>query len=101
MSKKLCKKLNKLLPVKSPDDVNKINAWIYKEYLEYHKKHDEYPKWDLYFDRELFINCGCDNDKVRSFSLHSGETMFYPSDDPDEHPGIVVRYKDTNRNSNR
>jgi hypothetical protein len=87
----LCRELNKMIPIKGNEDKDKINATIY----EVIKK---VPDFGLYWDRELYINCGCNDDKVRQYTLHSGKVHFEPSEDPIEHPGITIRYNDYTTN---
>lgn len=85
LMKPLCEKLNALIPIKSEKDRDKINALI-------DGIRSEVPDFCINWDRELFINCNGDDEKMRSYVLHSGIVHFEPSDDPTEHPGVVVRY---------
>ena len=85
--KPLCRKLNAIIPVKCEEDKDKLNALIYDMYSQVRYS-------NLYFDRELYIGCGLDDKKMKEFTLHSGRVHFEPSDDPIEHPGVVVRYKE-------
>jgi hypothetical protein len=85
--KPLCKQLNALIPIKSTEDNDKINALIYEV-------SQQVSYFNLYWDRELYINCGCDDKKVRHYTLHSGKVHFEPSEDPTEHPGVTVRYNE-------
>ena len=85
--KPLCKQLNALIPIKGTEDKDKINALIYEV-------SQKVPDFNLYWQRELYINCGCDDKKVRHYTLHSGKVHFEPSDDPTEHLGVAVRYND-------
>lgn len=85
----LCKQLNALIPIKGTEDKDKINALIYEV-------SQKVPDFNLYWNRELYINCGCDDKKVRLFTLHSGKVHFESSDDPTEHPGITMK---TNKKS--
>ena len=82
-----CKKLNKILenrPESKNEFVSKINEIIYKEVFEYNG--------GLYWNRELFIDCGADDELCRKM-IHTNKVMFVPSDDPIEHPGIMLTYK--------
>jgi adenine specific DNA methylase Mod len=85
--KPLCKQLNDLIPIKGKEDKDKINALIYEV-------SQKVPDFNLYWDRELWIDCGCDGKKVRHYTLYSGKVHFELSDDPTEHPGVAVRYND-------
>lgn len=83
--KPLCEQLNSLIPIKGKEDRDKINALIAD-------MQSKVPGFSLSWDRELYIDCGCDDEKVRLCTLHSGNVHFEPSGDPTEHPGVVVRY---------
>ncbi len=85
--KPLCRKLNAIIPIKCEEDKDKLNALIYDMY-------SQVEGFNLYFNRELYIDCGLDDKKMKEFTLHSGRVHFEPSDDPMEHPGITVRYND-------
>jgi hypothetical protein len=50
----------------------------------------------LYWGRELFI--GCDgSDELCQKMIHTDKVMFVPSDDPIEHPGITMTYKNLSK----
>lgn len=81
-----CSKLNKILenrPEKQDEFITKINEIIDKEVFE--------CNGDLYWNRELFINCG--SDELCRKMIHTNKVMFVPSDDPVEHRGITLTYK--------
>ncbi len=85
--KNLCKQMNALIPIKEIEDVNKLNDLI-------NEARSEVPGFNLYWDRELFIDCNGDDDRIRGVTLHSGKVQFEPNEDPVEHPGVVIRYID-------
>lgn len=85
----LCKQLNALIPIKSEADRDKLNALI----ADMHKSTTDYPHYALYWDREVFIKSGCNEDKIRKAVLHGDFLQFEPNEDFDEHPGVVVRFK--------
>jgi len=87
--KKLCKQLNALIPIKDDGDKDKLNALLYEMFTN---TTDE-PRYDMYWDREIYINHGFDFKKMKEFALHSGKVQFEPNEDPTEHPGVVIRYK--------
>lgn len=87
--KALCKQLNALIPIKTSEDKDKLNDLIAKMY----ETTMDYPHYAMYWDRELFIDCNGDDKRVRKMVLHSGKVQFEPNEDPTEHPGVVVRYK--------
>lgn len=85
LMKPLCDQLNALIPIKRKEDKDRINALIADV-------QSKIPDFNLSWDRELYIDCGFDDEKVRLCSLYSGNVHFEPSGDPTEHPGVVVRY---------
>ena len=83
--KKLCKQLNALIPIKSEEDRDKLNALIADM---------RSTGYDLYWDREVFIKSGCNEEKIREAVLHGNFLKFEPNEDYEEHPGVVVRFQD-------
>jgi hypothetical protein len=85
--KRTCNKLNKILenrPESRSEFIDTINEIIYNEVFNY--------KGGLYWNRELFIDCGTDVELCRKM-IHTNKVMFIPTDDPIEHPGITLTYK--------
>lgn len=85
--KRTCSKLNKILenrPESQSEFINTINEIIYKEVFN--------CKGGLYWNRELFIDCGTDAELCRKM-IYTNKVMFVPTDDPIEHPGITLTYK--------
>lgn len=82
---KTCDKINKLLDEKKEGFIDEVNKIMEKEVFQKGGEH--------YFDRELFIKCGCDDEKVRQLVRESNAVMFVPTEDPEEHPGIVLALK--------
>ena len=81
-----CSKLNKILenrPEKQDEFITKINEIIDNEVFR--------CNGELYWNRELFIDCG--TDELCRKMIHTNKVMFVPSDDPVEHPGITLTYK--------
>lgn len=85
--KKVCKKLNKLIPCHSQEDVDLLNKTFYEEFLK------DNPDATFYWNREIYINCNFDDKKMKEELKYSGKVEFVPSDDPFEHNGIVATYK--------
>lgn len=85
--KLLCEKLNAHLPCKSQQDVDALNNLI-------NEMRNANPDSGLYFDREIFIDANFNNELMRKITMYSGKVQFEPSNDPTEHPGVVVRYKE-------
>ena len=86
----ICAQLNSLIPIKSEEDRGKLNALI----ADMCNSHPEYPHYALYWDREVFIKSGCNEDNIREAVLHGNFLKFEPNDDFEEHPGVVVRFQD-------
>lgn len=85
--KRTCSKLNKILEDRPEDQhefIDTINEIIYKEVFQCGGR--------LYWNRELFIDCGADCELCRKM-IHTNKVMFIPSDDLFEHPGITLTYK--------
>lgn len=87
--KKLCNQLNALLPIKEIGDKDRLNALLY----EMQTSMTDSPRYEMYWDREIYIDFGFDFEKMKAFALHSGKVQFEPNEDATEHPGVVIRYK--------
>lgn len=85
MMQPLCDSLNALIPIKSDEDKDKMNALIADVQAKI-------PHFNLYWDREFYLDCNADGEELRKRTLHSGIVHFEPSDDPEEYPGIKVKY---------
>lgn len=81
---KICEQLNKLIDEKKDGFIDEVNAIIAK-------LHEN--GGDMYWDREIFIDCNGDDETMRDLVRKSNKVHFYPSDDYEEHKGVVVRYK--------
>ena len=84
-----CNKLNNILdnrPENRDEFIKAINEIIFNEVYQKHGS--------LYWDRKLFINCNCDDELCRK-EIDSQYVMFRATEDPEEHPGITLTYKDT------
>ena len=84
--KELCDKLNAHLPCKSQADVDELTRLL-RENI------DSDPDLHIYWSRGIYIDAGLDKDKCTLIMIHSDNIVFVPSEDPVEHPGVVVRYK--------
>ena len=82
----LCAKLNAHLPCKTQKDIDGLTMML-KENI------DEVPERHIYWSREIFIDAGFKDEQCMNILIHSDNVIFVPSEDPTEHPGIVVRYK--------
>lgn len=90
VGKRICNKLNKLIPCKTQEDIDNLTSML--EDIFAHDDNDLYYN-ELYWDRELYIDCGCNIDNCNKMLIYSDNLMFEPSEDPKYHPGIRVTYK--------
>lgn len=84
--KRLCEELNKHLPCKSQKDVDALTKLLQENI-------DAYPERCIYWSREIYIDAGLNEDQCMNILIYSDNVLFVPSEDPIEHPGIVVRYR--------
>jgi len=82
--KKACKILNEAILKKEPGFLDIVNLTMNQIYQE---------GGELYWDRDIFIDCNGADERMRDLVRKSDKVFFEPSDDPGEHPGVVVRYK--------
>ena len=81
--KKYCDELNKIIKDNGDDRVDRLNDVMYKVFQD---------GGDLYWNRDVFISCNGDNEKMKKLVTTTDKVHFEPSDDPTEHPGVVVHY---------
>lgn len=84
---KVCNKLNNILenrPENREEFIAMINDIIFKQVFD--------KGGELYWSRELFIDCNCDSEKCRKM-INRNDVMFRDTKDPIEHPGIALCYK--------
>ena len=88
MNGKVCEKLNALIPCKTQEGKDALNAALNELVFD--------AGGDLYWHRDVFLacDCGCDDKKMRSLVTDTELVEFVPSDDPEEHLGVVVRFKE-------
>lgn len=87
VGKRICNKLNKLIPCKTQEDIDNLKS-ILEDIFE-HDDNDLYYN-QIYWDRELYIDCGCNFDNCKKMLIYSDKLMFEPSEDPKYHPGIDI-----------
>ena len=85
MLDEICKELNSHLPVMSDEDITFLNEIINEAY-------DTIPGFNIYWDRQIYIDCGFDDEKMHDIVTQTDKVHFEPSDDVEEHNGVVVRY---------
>lgn len=83
-----CKEMNKIFDRRNENFIDELNAVMDKVFA---------LGGDLYWDRELYIDCNCNNEEAQKLVRTSENIMFKPNDDPTEHLGIVVCYKNKKR----
>ncbi len=83
-TKRICNQLNKLIFEKKEGFIDKVNKIIYEIYQK---------GGAMYWNREVWINNNCDDERCRDLVRKTDKVMFVPSDDEEEHPGVVVTYK--------
>lgn len=84
----LCEKLNAHIPCKTQKDVDTLTSLL--EDMTY------FPstvKPQIYWDREVWIDSGFDDDVCMNMLIKTDKLYFEPSDDMTEHPGVSVKYK--------
>lgn len=84
--KRLCNKLNKIISEKKDGFIDELNKLMYEQVFQ--------KGWQLYWDREIFIDCNGNEKTMKDLVRKSDLVKFEPSDDPTEHPGVVIRYKE-------
>ena len=85
--KRMCRRLNDLIPCEDQKEIDEMS-----KLLEDVFDHNREPyKFQMYWDREVFIRCGS-TEKAENALIFSGKLHFEPSDDPWEHPGITVHF---------
>ena len=84
----ICKNLNKLIDEKKDGFIDEVNAIIAKVYED---------GGAMYWDREIFIDFNGDDEKMKDLVRKSNKVHFFQSDDPTEHKGVVVGYKNPKR----
>lgn len=82
--KKACKILNEAILKKEPGFMDIVNLTMNQIYQE---------GGELYWDRDIFIDCNGEDERMRDLVRKSDNVFFEPHNDPGEHPGVVVRYK--------
>ena len=83
-----CARLNALIPCGSQADVDEMNAILAALFSL-----DTSPKSQMYWDRDVWIDSGFNDDTCVNALVYTDKLCFVPSDDMDEHPGVIVRYR--------
>ena len=84
-AKKICKVLNKAITEKKEGFEEVVKTTVNQMFQD---------GGDLYYNRELFIDYNGDYNKMKELVFSSNFVEFTPTKDPQEHPGITLRYKE-------
>ena len=84
----LCDKLNSCIPCKSQEDVDKMTGLL-QDMVNFPSQ----PTSQIYWDREVWIDSGFNDEVCMNMLIKTDKLYFEPSDDITEHPGVWVRYK--------
>lgn len=82
---KYCDELNEIIKNNQEDMVAKLNDVMYKVFQD---------GGNLYWHRDVFIDCNGNDDRMKKLVTTTDKVHFEPSDDPTEHPGVVVHYNE-------
>lgn len=86
--RRICNRINNLIPCTDDGEIMKI--------IHEMQCHNPEPfEFNIYWNRELYINCNFDSDRAWSLFIHTSLTEAVVSNDLKEHPGIVIRLKGT------
>ena len=89
-TKRYCRELNRLLPCKTQDEVDECARLLDEYFSKFEGAH-------LFWDTELWIDCGRDATVARQKLMYSNQCKFYPSENSILHPGLFVKYKPLNK----
>jgi len=78
-TQEICDKLNQLIEEKPEGFKDEMNKLV--------------ERVDMYFDREVYIECNGDYEKIREAVTKTDRFMFRPTEDPEEHPGITICFR--------
>lgn len=78
-----CNTMNHIIKENKEDRVGSLNEVMCKVFQD---------GGNLYRDRDVFIACNGDDEKMRGLARTSSDVRFGPSDDPQEHLGVVSHY---------
>ena len=79
-----CDRLNTLITKKKDGFIDEVNEIVNEIYQ---------LGGEMYWDRQIYIDSDFDDETMHDLVVSSDKVNFVPSDDMEEHPGIVVRYK--------
>ena len=83
--KSYCNEMNKIISENKGNRIDLLNEVMAKVYAE---------GGELLWNRDVFISCNGNDKTMRDLVRYSDKVHFEPSDDPVEHPGVVVYYNE-------
>lgn len=81
----ICKKLNNLITEKKEGFVDEVKS-IIADLANDGKK--------LYWNNKVFFDCKCNLRKLKELVRDTDLVQFEPSDDQENYPGVVIKYKE-------
>ena len=84
----LCEKLNTLIPCKNQKDIDEMTNLL-QDMVDFPSQ----VKPQIYWDREVWIDSGFNDEVCMNMLIKTDKLYFEPSDDITEHPGVWVKYK--------
>ena len=76
-----CNEMNKIISENKGNRIDLLNEVMEKVFAE---------GGELLWNRDVFISCNGNDKTMRDLVRYSDKVHFEPSDDPQEHPGVVV-----------
>lgn len=74
-----CNAMNQIIKENKEDSLNEVMRKVFQD------------GGNLYWNRDGFITCNSDDEKMRELARTSLEVHFEPSDDPQEHLDVVLQ----------
>ena len=84
----LCEKLNTLIPCKNQKYIDEMTNLL-QDMVDFPSQ----VKPQIYWDREVWIDSGFNDEVCMNMLIKTDKLYFEPSDDITEHPGVWVKYK--------
>lgn len=84
----LCERLNSLIPCKNQKDIDKMTELL-QDMVDFPSQ----VKPQIYWDREVWIDSGFNDEICMNMLIKTDKLYFEPSEDITEHPGVWVKYK--------
>ena len=75
-----CNAMNQIIKENKEDSLNEVMRKVFQD------------GGNLYWNRDVFITCNGDDEKMKELARTSLDVHFEPSDDPQDHLGVVLHY---------